>query len=225
MTGLLYGVAAGLMAVSAVGGGLALLHRTPNLGALAGLMGFCIGAGWLADGVVDWVRLWRSDRLRERERLMALRERQAVLERAAALTPVRLTRLVPVNGGVRHLELPAERPARWLAWQRASEELLLWYLEVGALTVEALCGRGTRKAFSDRGAWGALLGEWARLGWARVENGKRTELLKTPDELRLLLTRGGVEWSLDADPPAIRPCPTAGDVLPARPPAESSANA
>ena len=206
-SGIWYGVALGLMLVALVGGGASVVGVRPDVVALASLFAFCVGLGWLSEGVLEGVRLWRNDRISEKERLLALREREHAMRRTEALAPARLTRLVPVNGGVRHIEMETERPARWLKWQQASEELLCWYAETGALTVDALVGRGTRKAFSDRTAWGLMLDEWARLGLARKENGVPTVLLKTPDEVRLMLERGDAEWTLDSDPPALRPAP------------------
>lgn len=215
-SGLWYGVALGLMVVGGYSGGRAIIGLAPDLWLLVALLAICVGLGWFSEGVVDGVRVWNSDRLKEKEREIALKEREAAMRRTAALTPARLTRLVPVNGGVRHIEMPIERPARWLNWQRASEELLLWYLETGALTVDALVGRGTRKAFSDRTAWSLMLDEWHRVGLARKENGVPTVLLKTPEEVRLMLERGDVDWTLDVEPPSIRPAPSA-EVLEHRP--------
>jgi hypothetical protein len=211
-----YGVALGMGVVALVGIVLTVAGIAPNPAAFAWLFALCVGGVPSAELLIEWRRMLRNDRLNEREKDMALREREHALSRTAALTPARLSRLVPVNGGQRYIEMLTERPARWLAWQHASEELLLWYLETGALTVEALCGRGTRKAFSDRTAWGLMLAEWHRVGLARKENGVPTVMLKTPDEVRLLLERGDVEWTLEADPPAIRPAPQS-EVLEHRP--------
>lgn len=144
----------------------------------------------------------------------------------ALLTPVNISRMVPVNHatGRTYLDLPMQRSPRWAKWQAASDELRLWYLETGSLLVEHTVGRGPRYAFSDAKHRKLMLDEWARHGWATNDNGLRSEMLVTPAELALHLARGGVDWTEADDPPPIRPAPRE-EVLVSAPVAERSAKA
>jgi hypothetical protein len=208
-SGVWYGVALGLMAVAAVGGGASVVGARPDLGGLASLFGFCVGLCWLAEGVLEWVRLWRNDRLNERDRLLTQQERAARLTPPPA--PANLSRLVPVNsaGGRSYVDLPAARSARWQKWQLASEEMLVWVrAKYGSILVADTVKRGRQHPFADGAQRKLLLDEWQRQGWCTNQNGYPSELLVTPEEIAQHLARGDVDWPEDVDPPPVKPCPT-----------------
>jgi hypothetical protein len=126
----------------------------------------------------------------------------------AAKPKVIVSRWTPVNGGQSYLERPAERSARWLAWQSASEELYAWLSRNPSLLVEDTVGRAKRGyPFADGDARKLLLDEWSRHGLASNRNGVPSALLVMPAELALRLARGDIDWREDADPPTVRPCP------------------
>lgn len=122
---------------------------------------------------------------------------------------VTVNRMVPVNAadGTTYVALPERRTARWLKWQRFSEELRVWYLERGSLLSGDLVGKGRGHAFANAEAWGLGLAEWDRLGLASKVNGLPTRLLVTPEDLALRLARGDLEWTDEHDPPPLRPAP------------------
>ena len=65
---LAYGVALGLCAVAVVGGLVTLAGGTPQLAALVWLFAFAVGLVPVLEAGIDLLRLYRSDRLTERDR-------------------------------------------------------------------------------------------------------------------------------------------------------------
>lgn len=104
----------------------------------------------------------------------------------------------------REIDLVETRPARWVAWQAESLELLDWYVAAGrSLLSDDLVGPGL--AFANRPDWVRFTDEWARQRLAIKANGKPTQLAGPLPAIRARIERGLVEWSLEADPPPIAP--------------------
>ena len=90
---LAYGVALGLCAVAVVGGLVTLAGGTPQLAALVWLFAGCCGLVPVLEAGIDLLRLYRSDRLTERDRELKQMEVAARLSLLSA--PVEVAAPIP----------------------------------------------------------------------------------------------------------------------------------
>jgi hypothetical protein len=195
------GAGLGLVLVALAGLAVAIVGLRPDWRILAGLFGLGLGTVPVTEAAIDLLRLYRGDRLRERAEILRQREWAARLEQVPAPATVTVIRRIPhtVNGQRGELDLADTRPARWLAWQTASERTLAWYALRRSLTADAL----TPGCVADRGAWVALTDGLAAAGLIDKRPGQRTVWAHPLAVVRARIEAGACDWPADRDPPAV----------------------
>lgn len=120
---------------------------------------------------------------------------------------VMYTRLIPgtKHGRTTYTEIEDERPARWSAWQQTALEVLAWNRLTKTLKYKAMVGAG--RPFKRNEDAAAVFVEMARHGLVNHTNGITTTLADAPRAVFDRIRTGEIEWTRDADPPAILPAP------------------